>query len=184
MANVTFQGPTSALPGRARRRGRSAYVTDSANNMLGEVTAVDWNTEIAQIDVLIPGTWRNEQIPGAETRTGTFSFNDVDDRFKLMVYAYIKARRMGDRTALIPEFTLIVNIDDTHSPSNTRWQLSGCQLYQYSGGYSNDDDLITRQIPFSYRDDFPLEAFAYTNGTAPNNIITTTTGDNIAPFPS
>lgn len=158
---MAFSGPTANLPGRARRRGRSGQAYTPSGVFLGEVTGVDWTTEIAQIDVEIAGSWRNEQIPGAETRTGTFRHQDVDDRFKLLVWTYVDARRRGDRSALPPEFDLIVAIDDTHSPAATRWILKGCQLYQYSGGYSMDDDLITREIPFSYRDDAPLDSFIY-----------------------
>jgi hypothetical protein len=156
-----LSGPTSNLPGEARRRGRSGQVFDGDGNFLGEVTAVEWNVEIEQIDVLIPGSWRNQQIPGAETRTGTFRHQDIDDRWKMQVYDYIKRRRTGDRGVRNPTFNLIVAIDDQHSPFATRWQLTRCQLFSYSGGYSQEDDLITREIPFSFQDDQPLEAFVY-----------------------
>lgn len=164
MANI---GPTSNLPGRARRRGRSGTAWRDAF-MLGEVTAVDWDVEIEQIEVLIAGTWRNEMIPGAETRRGTFRHQDIDDRFKLEVWRYVRDRSnavrgpVGSITSLPPEFNLIVKIDDLHAPGATRWELIGCQLYTYSGGYSNDDDILTREVPFSFRDDRPLDAIEYT----------------------
>jgi hypothetical protein len=162
--SAPFTGPNANQPGRARRRGRSGYVTDSAGNQFGEVTSVEWSVEIAQINVLIAGTWRDEHIPGAETRTGTFTHQDMDDHFKIAVWKYTDARRRGDRTAVPPEFDMTVVIDDPHSPSATRWQLVGCQLYMYSGGYSNEEDLLTRQIPFSFRDDKPLTSFEYVKG--------------------
>lgn len=172
MANT---GPTANLSGRARRRGRSGTCwRDGA--MLGEVTAVDWDVEIEQIEVLIAGTWRNEMIPGAETRRGTFRHQDVDDRFKLEVYRYVRDRAAavrgpaGSLTSLPPEFDLIVKIDDLHAPYATRWQLTGCQLYSYSGSYSNDDDILTRELPFSFRDDKALEAFEYTKDGISTNI--------------
>lgn len=133
--------------------------------MLGEVTSVDWDVEIEQIEVLIAGTWRNEMIAGAETRRGTFRHQDIDDRFKLEVWKYTDDRKNGVRSAIPPEFDLIIKIDDingpTGAPQATRWLLIGCQLFSYSGGYSNDDDLLTREVPFSFRDDKPLDAYEY-----------------------
>lgn len=157
MPNV---GPTANLPGTARRRGRSGTAWRDSK-MLGEVTAVDWDVELEQIDVLIPGSWRNEQIAGAETRRGTYRHQDVDDRFKLEVWRYIDARRRGDRTATIPNFNLVTKIDDTNAPDYTQWALIGCQLFSYSGGYSNEDDLLNREVPFTFQDDKPLHAFEY-----------------------
>lgn len=153
-------GPTATLPATARRRGRSGTAWRDAQ-MLGEVTAVTWDVEMAQIDVLIAGSWSNAQVAGAESRTGTFSHQDVDDRFKLEVWRYVQARRNGDRAAAIPRFDLVTKIDEVGSPKVTRWLLSSCQLFSYSGGYSNDDDLITREVPFNFEDDRPLDAFEY-----------------------
>jgi hypothetical protein len=153
-------GPTSSLPPAARRRGRSGTAWREGN-MLGEVTQVNFDVTLQQIDVPLAGSWRNGQTAGLETRTGTLQHQDIDDRFKLEVWNYIQARRNGDRSAHPPIFDLVVVIDDVGAPQATRWMLQECQLYTYSGGYSNEDDLITRQIPFSFVDDRPLDAFEY-----------------------
>jgi hypothetical protein len=156
-------GPTANLPGRARRSGRAGTVWENARH-LGEVIAIEWNVNVQQIPVVIAGAWRNEQKPGVEERAGTFRVQDVHDRWSLKVYRFIRARRDGDRSAAaFPEFDLVTKIDDIGAPDQTRWQLYGCQLFQYSGGHAQEDDLLIREIPFSFRDDKPLHAFEYTD---------------------
>lgn len=132
--------------------------------MRGEVQQVDWNVNITQVPVIIAGSWRNEQKPGPEDRVGTFMVQDVDDHWTLRVYKFIVARRNGDRTAaFFPEFSIITMIDDIGAPQATRWQLDGCQLFTYAGGFDQAVDLLTRQIPFTFREERPLDAFEYTN---------------------
>lgn len=160
MPNV---GPTANLPGRARRSGRSGTVWEDAAH-LGEVIAIEWNVNIEQIPVVIAGAWRNEQKPGMEERAGTFRFQDVHDKWALRVWRFVRARRNGDRgAAAFPEFQIITKLDDIGAPDQTRWQLDGCQLFEYSGGHSQEDALLIREVPFSFRDDKPLHAFEYTD---------------------
>lgn len=154
-------GPTANLPGRARRSGRSGTVWEDARH-LGEVIAVEWNVNVQQIPVVIAGTWRNEQKPGVEERAGTFRVQDVHDRWALRVWTFIRARRDGDRRAsAFPTFNVVTKLDDIGAPDITRWQLDDCTLFEYSGGHAQEDDLLIREIPYSFRDDRPLHAFAY-----------------------
>jgi hypothetical protein len=89
---------------------------------------------------------------------------DVDDHWALRVYRFIVARRSGDRSAaFFPEFSIVTQIDDIGAPKKTRWQLDGCQLFTYSGGFDQATDLLTRQIPFTFRSERPLDAFEYTD---------------------
>lgn len=156
-------GPTANLPGRARRSGRSGTVWENARH-LGEVIAVEWNVNVQQISVVIAGTWRNEMKPGVEERAGTFRVQDVHDKWALKVWRFVRARRDGDRSAAaFPEFSLVTKLDDIGAPDQTRWQLDGCTLFEYSGGHSQEDDLLIREIPFSFRDDKPLHAWEYTD---------------------
>lgn len=156
-----YPGPTANLPGYARRSGRAGTVWRDAR-MLGEVTGVEWNVNIAQIPVVVTGTWRTEQKPGAEERAGTFNLQDVDDTWSLQVWRFVRARRDGDRSAaFFPEFSVVTQIDDIGAPDVSRWQLDGCQLFSYHGGFDQGNDLETRQIPFTFRDERPLHAFEY-----------------------
>jgi hypothetical protein len=156
-----FPGPTANLRGSQRRSGRAGTVWINGR-MHGEVIAVEWGVEAEQIQVSIPGRWSDEAKPGAEARRGTFRYHDVDDRWRLFVYRFFKARREGDRAAAVfPEFDIITKIDDIGSPGITRWLLEGCQLFQYDGGHSQDDELLVRDVPFQFRADRPLEAFEY-----------------------
>lgn len=159
-----YPGPTANLPAHARRSGRAGTVWE-AGQMLGEVVSVEWGVEIEQVAVQIPGTWQDDTKPGAETRRGTFRFQDVHDKWALRVWRFIQARKRGERSAAsIPVFDIIVRVDDIGAPAITRWGLYGCQLYQFDGGFSLDDDQLIRDVPFSFRSEEPLDSFEYTPG--------------------
>jgi len=154
-------GPTANLPGTARRSGRSGKVFINGR-FHGEIVAVDWTTEVEQIPVPIAGSWRDETKPGPETRRGTFRFQDIDDKFAIMVWRFLEARRRGDRSAAaFPEFSIVTELDDTGAPLPTRWQLDGCSLYQLSGGHAQEENLLVRDSPFTYRHERPLDAYEY-----------------------
>lgn len=160
----TYPGPTANLPGTARRSGRAGTVWMDGR-MRGEIQQVDWNVNITQIPVIIAGAWTTDQKPGGEERPGTFMIQDVDDHFALLVYNFVVARRNGQRNAAaFPSFSIQTKIDDIGAPMATVWQLDGCQLFQYTGGFDQATDLLTRQIPFSFRSERPLQAFEYTDG--------------------
>jgi hypothetical protein len=155
----SYPGPTANLKARHRRSGRSGQ-------MRGEVVGVEWGREAEQIAVSIPGTWQDETKPGAEAARGTFRYHDVDDKWRLLVWNFFNARRSGDRSAAeFPEFDIITKIDDIGAPAASVWALIGCQFFQYDGGHSQDDDLLIRDVPFTYREDKPVDTFEYgTNG--------------------
>jgi hypothetical protein len=157
MPNV---GPTANLPASARRLGRGGTAYRDGR-MLGEVIAVEWDVEAEQIDVLIAGGWRNEAVAGAESRNATVRMQDIDDRWRLEAWRFFAARRRGDFSYAVPEFNLVTKLSSPGAPDETRWQLLGCQVFSYSGGYSNEDDVLTREMPMRFRDDAPLHAFEY-----------------------
>lgn len=159
---MAYSGPKSGLPGTARRQGRGGTAYDAGGNHLGDVVAVDWDVEAEAVDVLIPGSWRNEQIAGAESRRMTIRFQDVDDQWKLKVWRFFEARRLGDFLAQPPFFNLTTKL--VGGADETRWQLIDCQVFAYSGGYSNEDDVINRELTGSFRSDKPLHAFEYGPG--------------------
>lgn len=159
-----YPGPTANLPGYARRSGQSGTVWIDGR-MRGEVQQCDWNVNIAQIPVVIAGMWRTDQKPGGEERVGTLTNQDVDDHFTLMVWQFIVARRNGDRSAAaFPSFSIQTKIDDIGAPQATVWQLDGCNLFTYSGGFDQSAALLTRQIPFNFTSERPLNAFEYVDG--------------------
>lgn len=156
-----FPGPTANLKARHRRSGRSGTVWIEGK-MLGEVVGLEWGREASQIAVSIPGTWQDENKPGPETASGTFRYHDVDDRWRLFVWRFFDARRRRDRSAAVfPEFDIITKIDDIGADRPSVWALLGCQFFRYDGGHSQDDELLVRDVPFTYREDKPIDAFEY-----------------------
>lgn len=157
----TYPGPTANLKASQRRSGRAGTVWIDGR-MHGEIVAVEWGVEAEQVAVAMPGRWQDGAKPGGEARRGTFRYQDVDDRWRLFVYRFFKARKEGDRTsAQFPEFNIITKIDDIGAPMPTRWLLEKCVLFQYDGGSSQDDDLLVRDVPFVFDDDRPLDAYEY-----------------------
>lgn len=158
---AAFPGPTGNLKGYQRRSGRAMTVWINGQ-MRGEVVACEWGRSAEQIAVQIPGKWQDEMKPGGETAAGTFRYQDVDDHWRLFVWDFFRARRNGDRsTSTFPEFDLIQKIDDIGAPMPTRWAIIGCTFFQLDGGASQDDQLLVRDVPFSYREEVPLDAFEY-----------------------
>lgn len=159
-----YPGPTANLKGTQRRSGRACTVWINAA-MRGEITAVQWEVQVAQIAVQIPGSWQDEAKPGAESRAGTFRFQDVDDKWRRYVSNWLQARREGNRAvaAQFPEFDIITQVDDIGAPAVSRWALRGCQLFSYSGGGSQDDDLLVSDVPFTFREDGAVDSFEYTD---------------------
>jgi hypothetical protein len=164
-------GPTANLKGTARRIGRAGTVWINGN-MHGEVVGVEWGGVADHIAVSIPGTWRDEMKPGAETYRGTFRYHDVDDRWRLFVWRFFEARRAGNRAAAaFPEFDIMTKIDDIGAPAISQWALEGCQFFSFDGGHGQDDGLLTRDVPFNFRRARPVDTFEY----GPAGIVKTVT---------
>lgn len=164
-----YPGPTANLKGSQRRSGRAGTVWIEGK-MRGEIAACNWSVEVEQIPVAIPGKWQDETKPGAEARRGTFTYSDVDDHWRRYVWSWLQARKQRDRNraAQFPTFTIVTQIDDIGAPAKTRWAVRGCQLFVYEGGYSQDDALLARDVPFTFDDDEPLDSFEY----APGGVVT------------
>lgn len=164
MAQQAYPGPKGNLKAKQRRAGRAGTVWIDGR-MMGDIVSIQWELTIEQIPVPMPGTWQDGTKPGAEARRGTFRFQDVDDEWRRMVWGFCQARRKGDRAAAaeFPSFDVISQIDDVGAPAKTRWSLLECQLYSYSGGFSQEDQLLVRDVPFTYEDDFPLDSFVYSD---------------------
>lgn len=162
-----YPGPTANLKARHRRSGRAGTVWIEGK-MRGEIAGCEWDVEVEQIPVPIPGAWSDGIKPGAEGRRGTFRYHDVDDHWRRWVYLWLDARKRRDRdtAAQFPEFTIVTQIDDIGAPAKTRWALRGCTLFTYSGGFSQDDNLLIRDVPFTFTDDEPLDSFEYSGGGA------------------
>ena len=152
---------TTSLRGYHRRSGFSGKVfTDGVQ--IGELVAIEWSVESEQIPVPISGSYQDETKPGRETRRGSFRFQDVHDRWALMVWEFNDARRRGDRSAAkFPEFDIVTTLDDIGAPQATSWALMGCQLFMFDGGFAQEDQLLQRDVPFTFRSEKPLSAFIY-----------------------
>jgi hypothetical protein len=165
MTALTYPGPTGNLKPRQRRSGRGGTAWLNGG-MRGEITAVEWDVEVEQVGVPMPGRWSDGSKPGGEARRATIRFQDVDDYWRRRVWKFLQARKRGDRVAAaqVPTFDLITQIDDVGAPAKTRWALRGCELYGYSGGFATEEALLNRDLAMTFEDDEPLDSFEYVTG--------------------
>lgn len=160
---MPFPGPTANLKGRHRRSGRSGTVWIGPN-MSGEIASLAWGSTAEDIAVPIPGKWGDDSKPGGETHRGTFRYHDVDDRWRLFVYRWFKARREGDRSsAVFPTFNIVEKIDDIGAADYSQWVLVNCTIFGYDGGHDQGNNILERDVEFRYEEARPLHAFEYTN---------------------
>jgi len=117
---MAHTGPLSSLPPTARRLGRGgrAFLQKPppgidfglvAGDFLGTVSAVTWTVSAEQIAVPIPGDWKTHQVAGAETRTFTLRYQDVDDRWRMLIHSFFKARE-ADIPVQPPKFDILTKL--------------------------------------------------------------------------
>ncbi|HEX7088732.1 MAG TPA: phage tail tube protein [Longimicrobiales bacterium] len=164
---MPFPGPTANLKAHQRRSGRAGQVWIGPN-MHGEIASLTWGETAENITVPIPGTWRDGSKPGGEAGRGSFRYHDVDDRWRLFVYRWFKARREGDRTsAVFPTFNIVEKIDDIGAADYSQWVLVNCTIFGYDGGHDQGNNILERDVEFQFEEARPLHAFEYTaNGVA------------------
>jgi hypothetical protein len=59
---------------------------------------------------------------------------------------------------MIP-FQLVLQYDDPDALGKEQWQLNGCLLWRLPFGFSITDDLVDREIPFTWETEQPIYAF-------------------------
>lgn len=156
--------------GTLRRIGREGSVLDGNGNLLAEVIGCEWTTTIEQVAVTITGSYQDESKPGSETRTFTLTVQNVDDYWERLVWSFVRARRQGN-AAQFPKFAIQTKLQTPGAPE-TRWALSGCQVYSFGQSQAQSDGVLQRQIAGTYDDEAPIDSFEYTgaNGQGGQNL--------------
>jgi len=153
--------------GILRRIGREGSVLDGNGNLMAEVVGIGWTTTIEQIAVTITGSYQDEVKPGSETRTFTLTVQNVDDYWNRLVWAFVRARRQG-AAATFPKFNVQTKLATPGAPE-TRWALSGCQVYSFGEETAQSDGVLQRQIAGTYDDEAPIDSFEYTGSDGHGN---------------
>ena len=66
MSQQSYPGPKGNLKAKQRRAGRSG-TTWINGRMMGDIVSIQWDVEIEQIPVPMPGTWQDGTKPGIGT---------------------------------------------------------------------------------------------------------------------
>ena len=149
------ESPELTNPGLLRFSGMygSAWRNGSICADVHEVTGA---TEINRIDVPLVGYTRNGYKPGREAREGTLRIQKMDSKWELEVYRYLASRSSGGH---MKPFQLVLQYDDPDALGKEQWQLNGVLLWRLPFGFSITDDLVDREIPFTWEAEQPLYAF-------------------------
>lgn len=157
---------TANVPDSARRQGRDGTVYQGGEK-LGEVTGIEWSAEIEQIPVAMPGSYQDGVLHGAVGYRGSFRYQDLHDKWALLVLDYLDARVRGDRSVPAPIVDMFTKLSAMGAPFDTRYGLYGCQLFETGGGFSQADDLLEREVPIQIRRVKLLTGFVYGPGGVP-----------------
>ena len=160
-----------ALEGRHRMSG--IYGSAWRNGqLLAEVVEVNAPVELGRIEVPLVGTPDVGHKPGGVSREGTMRIHKVDSAWELELYNILSqsleqrraARDAGNAT--LPEFSIVLKIDDPDALGVERWQLDGVRLWRLTLGFSRGDEITEREYPITWRTEKPLTAFKATTNAA------------------
>lgn len=132
---------------------------------LMDVQAVAGTVEIARVDVPLAGRDRLGYKPGRQHREGTLRISKLDTAWELEVYNFIsltlderRANRNAGKPSLIP-WSIVLKIDDPDALGAESMQLNGCLLWRMNIGYDITQDLLEREVPFTWENEVFLNAF-------------------------
>lgn len=142
-------------------------------HLLAEVVEVTATVEINRIEVPLVGTTKQGYKPGRESREGTINIQHVDLSWEREIRQFLtqtlEERRAARGTPLagLRPFQLQIVLDDPDALGREIWQLEGCLLWRLPLGFSITDDIINRELPFTWENERLLEGFIRTGGVDP-----------------
>jgi hypothetical protein len=144
-----------------------------AGRLLAEVTNISATIERARTEMPLVGTTKTGYKFGRETQEGTLTIQKIDSRWENEVHSQLShtlaerraARRAGE--LLVAPFNLQLELDDPDALGWEAWQLSGCLLYRLTLGHDVSDDVVSREIPFTFEGLQPLANFVRTGAIDP-----------------
>lgn len=157
-----------------RYGGMYGEAWDGNGNCLYEAVEVGAAKDIGRIEVPLVGTTRVGFKRGRESNEGSLRVQKIDAKWELFVWKFtsqsLRQRReaRGTPDAGIPTFTLKLVHDDPDAGGREVWQLDGCQIWRLTLGISITDDIVEREYPLTWEEEYPLEAYEY---DAQGNIV-------------
>jgi hypothetical protein len=119
------------------------------------------------------GSTKQGYKPGRESRTGTFRFQKIDSRWERQMFQFLtyslearRAARDAGQPTLRP-FTLNIRLDDPDALGTEEWALQGCLIWRLPLGFNITDDIIDRELEFTWETETPVETFIRTGPTDP-----------------
>lgn len=148
--------------------------------LLQEAIEVSGNVAIARVEVPLVGTTRMGYKTGRETREGTMRIQAIDSTWALQVYQFTGqslTQRLANRGQTLPSFDLLIAINDPTAYDYEAWQLQGCQVWQMPIGFAITDDVVQREIPFTWEGELPAHTFVIDRNATDPQAIEVENGD-------
>lgn len=132
---------------------------------LMEVESIEATAEGTFIDINLPGTGETGDKDGPVTRNGTMTIQHLTTEWQQYVKrtgfagTLQQRRRARDRRQRL-DSSLVLQVwnDDPSALGAEGWQLEGVRSRRLTIGFSQDDAL-TRELPFRYRDETEIRGF-------------------------
>lgn len=138
---------------------------------LMEAESIEATTEGTFVDVNLPGSGDVGDKDGPVSRNGTLTVQHITSewqaftkrtQFSGTLAARRRARDLGQR--LDTSLVLQVWNDDPSALGAEGWQLEGVRSRRLTIGFAQDD-LLTRELPFRYRDESEIRGYQRLGGT-------------------
>lgn len=132
--------------------------------ILADLVEVSGNIEVAKIQVPLVGTTKQGYKAGRESREGSIKIQKIDAAWEIDLLNWLKGRQeglteSGKRTNTDSHvFDLQIVIDDPEAYDYESWQLLGCQIWRVPLGFSITDDIIDRELPFTWESETLIHA--------------------------
>jgi hypothetical protein len=136
--------------------------------MLAEVVTVDAPVEMNRVTMPLVGSTREGHKRGREGREGSLTIQKIDAYWEMQMKRAMSAslqqrRRQRDLgqggTGLTAPFELHLVHDDPDALGKEEWVLQGCQIWRLPLGINITDDVVQREFPLTWEDEYPLYAF-------------------------
>ncbi len=147
-----------------RFTGQYGMAMDSLGNVVSDVVEVTATIELNRIEVPLVGQTKQGYKAGRESREGSLNFQKIDSRWEYSLFSFLSRRQawLKNPTGLAPkspQFSLKIAYRDPDTAGQEEWTLTGCQIWRASLGFNITDDIVNREVPFTWESETPTTAY-------------------------
>lgn len=148
-----------------RFSGQYGMALDASGNVISDVVEVSATIELNRIEVPLVGQTKQGYKAGRESREGSLNFQKIDSRWERMLHDFLVKRQdwlnnaEGAQAVKSPQFKLKISYRDPDAAGKETWVLNGCQVWRVPLGFNITDDIVNRELPFTWESETPESTF-------------------------